>query len=113
MRPVGRDRDQPLGELDRGLMGEAEHRRVRDALELRVDRRVDRRMPVPVDVAPERGDAVDVRVAVGVVEVGALGVIDDHDRLVLAPSSLLRERMPDVTSVGGEELGGVTHETTS
>ena len=55
-----RDRDQPLGELDRRRVREAEHRRVGDPVQLRADRVVDRGMAMAVDVAPQRRDAVDV-----------------------------------------------------
>ena len=44
-----------------------------DPVELVADRRVDPRVAVAVDVAPQRGDAVDVAAAVGVDQVGALG----------------------------------------
>ena len=49
-----RTRFVSLRELDRGRVGEAEHRRVRDPAELGPDRGVDARVAVPVDVAPER-----------------------------------------------------------
>ena len=47
-----------------------------DATELVADRRVDRRVAVAVDVAPQRRDAVDVAAAVGVDQVGALAGLD-------------------------------------
>ncbi len=66
-RETGRgDRDEPFGELDRRLVREAEHRRVGDAIELTPDRLIERRVAMSVDVAPQRGDAVDIRVALGV-----------------------------------------------
>ena len=93
--PGGRDPHQPFGQLDRRLVGEAEHRRVCDPPELLPDRRVDRRVSVPVNVAPQRRDPVDVDVPVGVEQVGALRVVDHDRRLLAAPALLLRERMPD------------------
>ena len=45
---------------------------MRDAVELVAHSRVDVRVAVAVDVAPQRGDAVDVGVAVGVVTVAPL-----------------------------------------
>ena len=66
---------------------------MRDALELLADRGVDRRVGVAVDVAPQRRGAVEVGVAVGVVERAALGPLDDQ-RVLLAPALLLRERVP-------------------
>ena len=77
----GRDRHQALGELDRRRVREAEHRRVRDPVELVADRRVDRRVAVAVDVAPQRGDAVDVGVAVGVEQVVPSARAIDQRRL--------------------------------
>ena len=55
-----RDLDQPRGELGGAGMREPEHGRVGDPVELVAHRRVDQRVPVAVDVAPQRGDAVDV-----------------------------------------------------
>ena len=80
-QPRGRGGEQPLRQLDARLVGEAEEGRVVEALELGPDRRVDLRHPVPVHRDPQRGDAVEVPVAVGVPEVHALGPVDD-DRLV-------------------------------
>src|SRR5438105_4251967 len=66
-------------------------------------------MTVPVHVAPQRRDAVDVRVAVGVVQIGALRVVDHERELLGAPRVLLGERMPEMTAVRGGELGGGAH----
>jgi hypothetical protein len=79
---------------------------VRDAVELRAHRCVDRRVAVAVDVAPQRRDAVDVGVAGRVVERAALGALDQHRRLGLPPS-LLGERVPEVRAVQRGEGGGV------
>ena len=67
------DLDQARGQLGGAGVGEAEHGRVGDAVELLADGRVDRRVAMAVDVAPERGGAVDVAAAVDVDQVGALG----------------------------------------
>ncbi len=98
-----RDVDELLRELDCGRVRQAEHRRVRDALELRANRGVDHRMRVAVDRAPQRRDAVDVGVAVGVVERAALRSLDDQ-RVLFDPSLLLRERVPQDPLVDGCEL---------
>src|SRR5947199_3689202 len=66
-------------------------------------------MPVTVHVAPQRRDAVDVRVAVAVVQIRALGVVDHQRRLLRTPGLLLGERMPQMAAVCGGELGGVAH----
>jgi hypothetical protein len=51
-----------------------------------------------VDVAPQRGDAVDVAPSLRVHEVGALATLDHHG-LFVAPVALLGERVPEVTVV--------------
>jgi hypothetical protein len=57
-----------------------------------------------VDVAPQRGDAVQVAAAVHVDEVAALAALDDK-RLLLLPAPLLGERMPqEGVVVGGEAV---------
>ena len=68
-------------------------------------RRVDRRVAVAVDVAPERGDAVEVAAPLGVDQLGALGALD-HQRLLRHPVALLRERVPEVIVI---ELGSFLH----
>ena len=68
---------------------------MRDAVELVAHGRVDLRVAVAVDVAPERRDAVDVAPAVDVDQVGALGALDD-ERLLLHPAALLGERVPEM-----------------
>ena len=95
-----RDLDQPRRELGGGAVGEAQHRRVGDAVELVADRLVDPGVPVAVDVAPERRDAVDVASAVRVDQVGSLGTLD-HERLLVTPALLLGKRMPEVGVIEG------------
>ena len=68
---------------------------VGDPIELRADGRVDLRVAMAVDVAPQAAHAVDVLVAVDVGEHAALGPLDDK-RLVLGH---LREGVPDVGAV--------------
>ncbi len=80
-----------------------------DAVELGADGGVDVGVAVAVDVAPERRDAVDVAVAVRVDQVGALRALDDR-RVLDGPAELLRERVPDVLSIGISE--GVRHGST-
>jgi hypothetical protein len=64
---------------------------------------------VAVDVAPKRRDAVDVGVALGVVQVRPVGVVDHQRRLAVAPARLPGERVPDVLAVGPDQLIGVRH----
>ena len=71
-----RDRDQPPRQLLGARVGEAEHRGVGDAVQLLADRGVDVRVPVTVDVAPQRRHAVDVAAPCRVDEPHALGRLD-------------------------------------
>ncbi len=82
---------------------ETEQRRVRDPVELGADGGVDRGLAVPVDVAPERRDAVQVPAAVGVDQVVALGR-GDHERVGGEPLLHLGEGMPEVGVVEGDDL---------
>src|SRR6266511_753749 len=94
-------RDEPrelLGALDGGGRGEAEQGRVGDPPELRADGLVDLRDAVAVDVAPERGNAVEVAVPERVDEVRAVARVDD-ERLLREPVLHLRERVPQVPVV--------------
>ena len=96
--PRRRDLDQARRQLGAGGVGEAEHRRVGDLLELLGDRPVDPLVAMAVDVAPERGDAVDVAPALAVDQVAALAALDQQ-RLFLAPALLLGERVPEVVAI--------------
>ena len=73
-----------LGALDGGGGGQAQQGGVGHPVELGPHRRVDLRHPVAVDVAPERGDAVEVAAPEGVDEVDAVGRVDD-ERVLLQP----------------------------
>ena len=75
-----------------------------DAIELLAHRRVDRRVAMAVDVAPQRGDAVEVAAALGVDQ---LGPSADSIMTVLGhPVALLGERMPEVIVI---EPGSFLH----
>jgi hypothetical protein len=91
-------------------MGQAEHGRVSHPPELLDHGGVDGRMAVPVDVAPERRDAVDVGVALGVVEVRPVGMFDDHGRLLVLPGLLLSEGMPNGAPIRLDEGRRAAHE---
>ena len=90
--------DQARRERGGAAMGQPEHRRMGDPLELVADRAVDQRMAVPVDVAPKRRDSVDVPLSLRVDQVGAVGALD-HQRRLPAPFTLLGEGMPEVAMV--------------
>jgi hypothetical protein len=102
----GCDLDQSGGELGSPRMGESQHGRVSDPVELLAHGSVELRVTVPVNVAPQRGDAIDVAPPSRVDQVGALGFLDHH-RLLLHPALLLGERVPDEALI---ELGnGLRH----
>ena len=92
--PGGRDRDELRGELDRRHRRQPEQGRVRDLVELLVDARAQGRVVVAVQVHPERGDAVEVAVPLGVDQVVALAALDHHG-LAVQPLAHLRERVPE------------------
>ena len=94
--------DQPPGELDGLRVRRAQVRDVGDAVELRADGRIQPRMPMAVDIAPQAADAVDIGVAVDVEEHAALGALDDQ-RLVLGH---LGEGVPDQRAVPAFEFFG-------
>src|SRR3954462_12479760 len=75
--------------------------------ELAPDGGVDGRVAVPVHVAPQRGDPVQVGVAVGVVQRAAVGTLDHQDLVVGGPALLLGERVPEDLAVERGELSGV------
>jgi hypothetical protein len=101
--PLRRDADQRLGQLDGGDRGQPEESRVRHPVQLRADRLVDLPLAVPVHVAPERADAIEVAVAQIVDELVALRALDDQ-RIVRRPDRHLGEGMPDMRPVQGEQL---------
>jgi hypothetical protein len=68
-------------------------------------RLVDRRVAMAVNVAPERGDTVQIAAAVGVDQLCPLGGLD-HQRLLFHPATLLRQGMPEVIVI---EPGSFMH----
>ena len=93
-QPRGRELRQALGELDRGLVGEAGEHHVLQRVELRVERRVDARMAVPEQVDPPGADRVQDAAAFEIVEPDAFGAADRHQRQRLVMLHL-GARMPD------------------
>jgi len=81
------------------------------AVELRADGGVDFRVIVAVEVRPDRGVAVEIFAAAGITEERATA-LDEHKRLVrgIAPRLHLRERVPGVCLIGGDQGGGVVRE---
>src|SRR5437868_323157 len=70
-----RQRDQPMSQLDRRHVADAEKGRMRDTVELLPNGVIELRHTMTVDVAPERRDAVDVTIAVKVEKEAALGTV--------------------------------------
>jgi hypothetical protein len=78
-------------------------------LDLLPQRRVERGVPVPVDVAPQRADAVEVTPALDVEQVDALGALDDQG-VGAGPVGLGREGVPEMAlsqarNVSAEAMG--------
>jgi penicillin-binding protein 1A len=101
--PRGCDRREPGRDEDRRRAHETEQRRVRDAIELGPDGGVDRGVAMAVDVAPERRDAVEIAPALAVDQVVALRC-RDHQRIGREPLLHLRERVPEMGVIQGDDL---------
>ena len=91
--PAGRQRREPLGELDHRPMREAGEHHVLELVELRGDRGADARIRVAEEIDPPRAHRVEIAAAVEIVEPRTLAARDRHERqrLVLLH---LRARMP-------------------
>jgi len=98
--------DESLGEFGAGLGGQAQEGRVGQEGGLLLDGGGDVGVGVAVDVAPERGDGVEVAVALGVVKVAALALYDDKGGLV-EPGLHGSEGVPDVVFVKLLQVDGV------
>ena len=70
---------------------------MRHAIELRANGRVDFRVPVPVDIAPQAAYPVDITLAIDIPEHAALSPLQ-YQRLVLGH---LRKGVPDERAVPG------------
>ncbi len=92
-------RREPPGELYRGGAGIAEEGAVREAAELRGNGGIDLRTPMSEQVAPERGDAVEIAAAVGIDQPVPLGRYH-HERMFVGIHAVGREWVPDVAAVG-------------
>ena len=102
-KPRRRQLDQSCRQLGGSGMGEAEHGRVGDLVQLLAERLVDAGVAMAVDVAPQRGDAVDVTATIAVDQVSALRPLD-HQRLFLSPALLLGKWMPEMIMVELNEV---------
>ena len=77
-------------------------------VELLADRAIDGRVPVPVHVAPQRGDAVEIRAPAVVEEVPPFRALD-RQRLLLLPALLLGEGVPKEGVVFGGDARRELH----
>jgi len=93
--------DQPSRQPDRGRIRHPQRRDMRHPAQLLDDRRVDPRMPMPVDVAPQAAHAVQVSPAIQIEQLAPLRPLD-HKRLVFRH---LRERVPNVLAIPSQQFG--------
>lgn len=77
-------------------------------VELRFDGGIDRGMAMAVDVRPNGGVSVDILATLAVPE-NCASALDEHERVMLwcAPRLHLREGMPKVPFIGGDEQIGI------
>ena len=100
------DLHQSIGQENRGLGGQAEHGGVGDFIELFADGLIYFGHAMAVDVAPERRDAVEIFVAVGVDEIHSFGAGDDQ-WVGVEPEGHGGEGVPEVLFVQGTKFCGV------
>ena len=81
VEPLGARADELARQLDRRHAGKAQERGVGDAVELLANGPVDLGDAVPVDVAPQRRDAVEIAVSFGVDQEETVGRGDDRGPL--------------------------------
>ena len=94
---AGGERGDPRGELDRPRVGVAPQRVEVELLDLARRRLAELGAAVAGVDAEERGEAVEVAVAVLVVDVAALGAGDDRDLVAGAVGAHAREVHPEMT----------------
>ena len=102
-QPGGGDPQQLEGQLTGGDIAQSQQGRVGDPVELIADGPIDLGNPVPVHVAPQRRDAVEIASARGVDQLEALGSLDDRGLLAgMHPHG--SEGMPHLVGVGPQEF---------
>ena len=94
-RSTGTTAGERLGQLDHDAVAVAEHRRVRDAVELRPERVVELGDPVAERRHPQRRDGVEVAPAVDVDQLATLGSRSTMIGALSAIARHLREAVPD------------------
>ncbi len=95
-RQAGRRRfDELCREPNPGLVRQSEERRVRQLARLELERSIQPRMTMTVNIAPERRDTVEVALAFHVEQKAAFSARDDER----FPFGHLRERMPNYTLI--------------
>ena len=87
-----------FGQLDCRHIGQSQKSAVLQLSQLLPDGPHHRRMPVPVDVRPERGNTIQIPVAFGVEEIDSLATLD-HELWRIHPVAHLGERVPEMLFV--------------
>jgi hypothetical protein len=95
VQPARRDFDEAASQLDGRWMRRAEQRDVGDLVELVTNGRVDGRMAMTMNVAPQAADAVEVLATIDVNQGAAVSPLNEEG-LVLRH---LSKRVPDVVAV--------------
>jgi hypothetical protein len=90
-------------------VGQAQEGAVGHVIKLVPDGPVQLRAAVAVDIAPQGGDAVQIAVAVNIVEVNALAMGDDQE-FFFPEASHLGEGMPEVVMVPAGQGVAIVHD---
>lgn len=98
VEPLGGCLDKPGRQIDGRRRGEPEKRRVGDAVELIAHGSVDLGNAMSVDVAPQRGDSIEILPSFDVDQMESLAPFDDR-RTFFAVRRHRCERVPDVIIV--------------
>ena len=94
-QPFGAMPNEFTRQLYRRRIGKTEQRGVGDFLELRLERTVERRMPMTVQIDPDGRRAIEIFSPFRIDEVGALAALND-ERFFLFPFLHLGKGMPEV-----------------
>ena len=96
--------DQLPRQLNGRRIGKTQQGTMADFLELVLNRFVENRVPVAVDVHPERGNSIQVSSSLKINEVRPLSSLD-NERDFLLPFFHLGKRVPQILAVPISELG--------
>ena len=96
---------QTPGQLNPYGIAQAKRSAMSDPIELRANGRIDSRVAVAMDIAPQAADPIEIAVASGIVKPATRGSFN-HQRPVVGH---LRKRMPVVALVPVAKLFGCRH----